>query len=71
VRAGRGLDRPASPNDRRREECWPASNDPTADNIEPPAMGGVKPTADGAGDKVAPSISAGHDDNIGHTGAQA
>jgi hypothetical protein len=34
-------------------------------------MGGVKPTADGAGDKVAPSISAGHDDNIGHTGAQA
>jgi hypothetical protein len=27
-----------SPNDVRREEDWPASNDPTADSIEPPNM---------------------------------
>jgi phage portal protein BeeE len=26
-----------SPNDVRREEGWPASNDPTADSIEPPS----------------------------------
>jgi len=29
-----------SPNDVRREEGWPASNDPTADSIEPPVAGG-------------------------------
>jgi hypothetical protein len=44
-----------SPNDVRREEGWPASNDPTADSIEPPAMGGAKP-GDG-GDAPAPAPS--------------
>ena len=29
-----------SPNDVRREEGWPASNDPTADSIEPLLAGG-------------------------------
>jgi len=44
-----------SPNDVRLEEGWPASTDPTADSIEPPAMGGAKPEAEGAAgsDKVA------------------
>jgi hypothetical protein len=32
-----------SPNDVRLEEGWPASSDPTADSIQPPAMGGAKP----------------------------
>jgi hypothetical protein len=38
-----------SPNDIRGEEGWPASTDPTADSIEPPAAGGkpaTDPTAD-------------------------
>jgi hypothetical protein len=42
-----------SPNDVRSEEGWPASTDPTADSIEPPAMG-AKP-GDGAGDPSPPS----------------
>ena len=32
-------------NNMRREEGWPASNDPTADSIEPPVAGG-KPAVD-------------------------
>jgi HK97 family phage portal protein len=32
-----------SPNDCREETGWPRSADPTADSIEPPAMGGSKP----------------------------
>jgi HK97 family phage portal protein len=40
-----------SPNDVRTEEGWPASDDPTADSIEPPVAGG-RP-ADGAGDDAA------------------
>jgi phage portal protein BeeE len=33
-----------SPNDVRREEGWPASNDPTANSIEPPAAAASRPT---------------------------
>jgi hypothetical protein len=57
-----------SPNDLRREEGWSASNDPTADSIEPPIAGGKPaeqsdgtsdpspsstPPADDGGDKIA------------------
>jgi HK97 family phage portal protein len=38
-----------SPNDVRAEEGWPASNDPTANSIEPPVSGG-QPASDGTGD---------------------
>jgi hypothetical protein len=40
-------------NDCREETGWPRSSYPTADLIQPPAMGGAKPSADGAGDKIA------------------
>src|SRR5258708_2364848 len=43
-----------SPNDVRREEGWPASNDPTADSIEPPISGG-KPADASADDPPAPA----------------
>ena len=42
-----------SPNDVRREEGWPASNDPTANSIEPPISGG-KP-ADTSGNDPTPA----------------
>jgi HK97 family phage portal protein len=54
-----------SPNDCREETGWPRSTDPTADSIEPPAMGGARPvgaegeqpppgpTGDGEADKIA------------------
>jgi hypothetical protein len=41
--------------DVRTEEGWPASTDPTADSIEPPAMGGAKPNAYSEGDKPPPA----------------
>jgi hypothetical protein len=41
-----------NPNVVRLEEGWPASSDPTADSIEPPAAGG-KPTDDES-EKVTP-----------------
>jgi hypothetical protein len=54
-----------SPNDVRREEGWPASNDPTADSIQPPAMGGARPSTEGDGDKpAAPSSDEGKGDKI-------
>jgi hypothetical protein len=37
------------------EEGWPASSDPTADSIEPPAMGGAQP---GQGDEANPPAPA-------------
>jgi hypothetical protein len=40
-----------SPNDVRAEEGWPASTDPTADSIEPPAAGG-KPAGESADDPL-------------------
>jgi hypothetical protein len=43
-----------SPNDVRREEGWPASNDPTANSIEPPAAGG-KPAGESADEPPAPA----------------
>src|SRR5262245_55260254 len=43
-----------SPNDVRLEEGWPASNDPTADSIEPPAAGG-KPAGDAADEPPKPA----------------
>jgi hypothetical protein len=39
-----------SPNDVRREEGWPASTDPTADSIQPPAMGGARPNVEPVND---------------------
>jgi hypothetical protein len=50
-----------SPNDVRREEGWPASSDPTADSIEPPAAGG-KP-ADASGNDPTPAPPPEPDDN--------
>jgi hypothetical protein len=44
----------AQPNDVRLEEGWPASSDPTADIIEPPAAGG-KPVGDSADEPPAPA----------------
>ena len=41
-----------SPNDARTEEGWPASTGPTSDSIEPAAMGGAKPSADGEGARI-------------------
>ena len=41
------------------EEGWLRSNDPTADSIEPPAMGGAKP---GEGDEPKPPVPAPPDD---------
>jgi HK97 family phage portal protein len=35
-----------SPNDAREETGWPRSDDPTADSIQPPAMGGARPVTD-------------------------
>jgi len=40
-------------NNMRREEGWPASNDPTSDSIEPPVAGG-KP-ADASGNDPTPA----------------
>jgi hypothetical protein len=51
-----------SPNDVRREEGWPRSNDPTADLIAPPntsanagALRGIIPT-DCPGSETAPKL---------------
>ena len=48
-----------SPNEVRAEEAWPASTDPTANSIEPPAMGGAQP---GQGDEPKPPAPAPSDD---------
>ena len=45
-----------SPNDVRLEEGWPASDDPTADSIEPPAAGG-KPASDAADGPPEPALA--------------
>ena len=47
-----------SPNDVRREEGWPASTDPTADSIEPPAAGGKPADASGNDPTPAPDDNA-------------
>jgi hypothetical protein len=49
-----GLAGVLSPNDVRTEEGWPRSSDPTADSIQPPAMGGAKPGESEGDDKPAP-----------------
>ena len=41
-----------SPNDVRLEEGWPASDDPSADSIAPPQLGGAVP---GQGDELKPA----------------
>ena len=53
-----------SPNDIRREEGWPDSDDPTGDSIEPPVAGG-RPS-DGAGpDTASPAGPTSDDDSEG------
>jgi hypothetical protein len=55
-------------NNMRREEGWPASNDPTADSIEPPAAGG-KP-ADASSTEPAPAPPPEPDDNAPDDGTK-
>jgi hypothetical protein len=57
-----------SPNDVRTEEGWPRSSDPTADGIEPPAMGGAQP---GQGDEPkAPTPAPASSDDEGEGGGK-
>jgi HK97 family phage portal protein len=51
-----------SPNDAREETGWPRSSDSTADSIQPPAMGGARPSTEGGGDN--PAAPEGEGDKI-------
>ncbi len=52
-----------SPNDVRLEEGWPASDDPSADGIAPPVVGGAQPPGQGDDEKPKPAAD---DEKIAH-----
>jgi hypothetical protein len=59
-----------SPNDVRREEGWPASNDPTADSIEPPVAGGKPADQQSADEPPTPAPPPEPDDNAPDDGSK-